>query len=373
MDCWAVLGIDRTADTAVIRKAYKQQLLIYHPEDDPAGYQNVRAAYANAMNAAKRLTKHDKAKTEAEVNAEVEADTQAEASADADNRGYRRLFKVESVDLRVEDSEQDEGRENEERLTVTRHFFAEQVQNKTQAENDFMARLERLFNDEGKKNDPEAWKELLSDDVLWDMYSKPRIDVRMLRLFSEQYNCLNDNVWEIIESYTGLFDKINKKTDEYPARFVDTYALATQKIATPRSLKQARISAEQIIKKPDVSWWGYCFKIPISWIVLIFIGNVVVIPLYLLSVLVRCVLFVFRRNWKIIMWEYTFTYINRWGKRYDFKYIDIIKIVQLPDTVIIYLKGKRIRIKARSVMNLACLLAKMSRYGRKEGNTFIMR
>ncbi len=377
MDCWAVLGIDRTSDTTVIRKAYKQQLLVHHPEEDPEGYQNVRAAYAAAMNAAKLLAEHDEAKTgaevstEAEMTAKVDAYSPTEAPVDADKRGNRRLFKVGS-DLLVDNSEQDGGHENEERLTVTRHFFAEQVQGKTQAENDFMARLERLYNDHGTRNDPEAWTELLSDDALWDIQVKSRIDVRMLRLFSERPNRLSDDIWKIIESHTGLFDKINREMDEYSARFVDIYALATQEITTPRSLKKARTSAEQIIKRPDISWWRYCFKIPIGWIILIAIGNFFAVPLYLLSVLVRCVLFAFRRNWKIIMWEYTFTYINRWSRRFDFKYIDIIKIVQFQDAVIIHLKGKRIRIKASSTENLGHLLAKMSRYGRKEGDTYIM-
>lgn len=376
MDCWAVLGIDRTSDTAVVRKAYKQQLLVYHPEDDPAGYQKVREAYAAAMEAAKRLAKQVKARTEADGNTEsvgntqVEASTQTEAPAD---KVHRRLFKVESVGLSADDSEQGGDRKNEGRLTVKHHFFAEQAhQDKTQAENDFMARLEQLVNDHGKRNDPEAWKALLGDDVLWDIHSKSRIDVRMLRLFSEQHRNLDDSIWGIIEAHTGLFDKISRNTDEYPARFVDTYALATQKIAVPPRLKRARISAEQTVKKPEVSWWRYCLRIPIFWVVLLVIGNFMAIPLYLLLILVRIVLLTFRRNWKIIMWEYTFTYINRWGKRYDFNYVDIIKVVLLSNEVIIYLKGKRIRIKADSTLNVSRMLAKISRYGRREGDTFIM-
>ena len=377
MNCWAVLGIDRTADTAVIRKAYKRQLLVYHPEDDPEGYQKVRSAYTAAMNAAKRIARLEEANVEAEAIAEAEEDKQAEediqaeaeAPADADHQGSRRLFKLESAEPCIGDTEKEEGSENERRYYVPHHDFARQVQDKTQAENDFMERLERLINDDGQRNDAEAWKELLGDDVLWDIRSKSRIDDRMLRLFSERYHSLNDRILKIIESHTGLFDKINKETDAYPARFVDTYALATQNTAAPRRLKQAGTSTNQVLKRPeaDISGWRYCLKIPISWIVLLVIGNLVTLPLYLLSVVVRFVLFIFRRNWKIVMWEYTFTHINRWGKRYDFKYIDIIKIEQTSDKVIIYLKGKRIRIKVDYTMNVSRLLAKMSRYERMEG------
>ncbi|WP_042168691.1 J domain-containing protein [Paenibacillus gorillae] len=364
MECWAVLGINQTADTAVIRKAYKQQLLICHPEDDPAGYQRVRKAYTAAMNAAKLLTKAGGDEIETEVNTQAEAST-AEAAADADIREFRRLFAAESVDFQEDDSSHDGGHRFEKHLSVKHNFFAEQEQvlDKKKAENDFMARLEHLINNQGKRNDPEAWKTLLSDDVLWDIPSKSRIDDRMLRLFSKQYSGLSDNIWVIIESHTGLFDKINRKIDDYPASFVDTYALATQNVAPPRSLKKAKISAEQIVKKPDISGWRYCFRIPVAWIVLMVIGNVFVIPVYILSVLVRFVLFVFRRNWKIIMWEYTFTYINRWGKCYDFKYIDIIKVAQhSDDVVIVYLKGKRIIVKTNKNVNAPYLLARLSRY-----------
>ncbi|RJX40276.1 hypothetical protein D3P09_13045 [Paenibacillus pinisoli] len=69
-----------------------------------------------------------------------------------------------------------------------------------------------------------------------------------------------------------------------------------------------------------------------------------------------------RRKWKIMMWEYSFTDINRRGKRYDFKYIDIIKIIQYSEEIIIYLQGKRIRAKTETHIYVPNLLAKLSRY-----------
>jgi len=369
MNCWAVLKIEQTADTAIIRKAYKQQLLIYHPEDDPEGYQRVRAAYTAAMNTAKRLAKMNmdeietEANTQAEAGAKVEPDAEAEAevdeyayaaanafeaAADEDNPIYRRLFTDESGHFQEDNSAQDRVHENEKKFIVTRRFFAEQerVKAEKKAENEFIARMRQLLEDQEKRNDSEAWEELFSDDVLWGIESKPRIDYRMLRLLSQQFSGINDTIWAIIESHTGLYDKIIRKIDEYPASFVDTYAFATQKIAPPRNLRRAKISVEQVIKKPDVNGWTYCFRIPIFAVILIIIGNVLVFPVYIL----------------IIMWEHSFTHINRWGKRYDFKYIDIIKIIQYSDEIIIYLQGKRIRVKTETHINVPNLLAKLSRY-----------
>ncbi|MBH5320899.1 J domain-containing protein [Paenibacillus sp. GSMTC-2017] len=372
MNCWAVLGINRTSDTAIIKKAYKQQLLVHHPEDDPGGYQKVRAAYTAAMNDAKLLAKHEEAKTVVESGEQVEVYTQAKDPEDEDVRSYQRLFKIEDVALREVDAEEEGDDENEKLITVTRHFLAEQVQVKKHVENDFIKRMEQLFNDEVNRNNPESWKDLLSDDVLWDIHSKSRIDERMLRLLLEKYIYLNDHIFKIIESHMGLFEKIDRNMDEYPARFIDIYALATQKVAVPHSLKQAKTSPEQILKRSDISWWKYCFGNPIGWIIMILLGYHFVIPLYLLVILVRCVLFVLRRNWKISMWEYTFTYTNQWGKHSDFKYIDIIKIELLKKKVIIHLKSEQIHIKARTTDNLVSLLNRMSRYGRQEGNMIIV-
>ncbi|MFD0589718.1 J domain-containing protein [Paenibacillus sp. GCM10027627] len=393
MDHWAVLGIRRTADTTVIKKAYKQKLLVHHPEDDPAGYQRVRAAYTAAINAAKFMAKHEEVSAEAEADTKTEVRTAAEVDTevelkpaadltiqneayaqddDAAMRGYRRLFKNENGDFWLEDSEQEEDYEDEEFITLSNHFFAEQLQVKVPAERDFIARMEQLFNDHGKRNDPLAWEELLSDDVLWDINAKSRIDGRMLRLLSEQYNLLNDQVLVMIESHMSLFDKISINREEYPARFVDTYALATQKIAMPHHLEQAKLSPEQVIKRVDVKWWKYCFDNPIGWIIIFVLGFRFVAVLYALFILVRCVLWVLRRKWKLIMWDYTFTYIDQWGKRSDFKYIDITKIVLLRKKVIIHLESKQIHIKAQATDNLVILLTRMSRYGRQEDNTIYM-
>ncbi|WP_055106991.1 J domain-containing protein [Paenibacillus ihumii] len=54
MSIWAILGIEQTYDTAVIRRAYAKELQNNHPEDDPAGYQRLREAYDQAMKLAKQ-------------------------------------------------------------------------------------------------------------------------------------------------------------------------------------------------------------------------------------------------------------------------------------------------------------------------------
>lgn len=47
-DCWQVLGIEPTTDTRAIKRAYSALLHCTRPEDDPEGFQIVRAAYVQA-------------------------------------------------------------------------------------------------------------------------------------------------------------------------------------------------------------------------------------------------------------------------------------------------------------------------------------
>ena len=48
--CWERLGIDPTADTTVIKKAYAKQLKFNKPDKNPEGFRDLRAAYEQALN-----------------------------------------------------------------------------------------------------------------------------------------------------------------------------------------------------------------------------------------------------------------------------------------------------------------------------------
>jgi curved DNA-binding protein CbpA len=52
-EVWAILGIAPTRDPALIRKAYAAQLKQSHPEENPSGFQRLRAAYETALRMAK--------------------------------------------------------------------------------------------------------------------------------------------------------------------------------------------------------------------------------------------------------------------------------------------------------------------------------
>lgn len=56
---WAVLGIDRTSDVAEVRRAYARLLKQCSPEDDPEGFQSLRAAYESALQQARWVAEEE--------------------------------------------------------------------------------------------------------------------------------------------------------------------------------------------------------------------------------------------------------------------------------------------------------------------------
>jgi hypothetical protein len=73
------------------------------------------------------------------------------------------------------------------------------------------------------------------------------------------------------------------------------------------------------------------------------------------------------------MGEYTFTYFNRLGRRYDFKYIDIAKAVQSKNVVTVWVRGKKIVMKEHGVWNLDRWLAKVSQYEKPDGSAILVK
>lgn len=68
MSFWQRLDISPTTDIKAIKRAYAAQLKLHHPEDDPAGYQELREAFDAALAYAKR--KESAPKSESEFSGE---------------------------------------------------------------------------------------------------------------------------------------------------------------------------------------------------------------------------------------------------------------------------------------------------------------
>lgn len=364
MDSWRLLGIEPTSDTSAIRKTYKQQLLIYHPEDDPEGYQALRKAYDTAMNYAKRQAKAAViSDTNEQVFQQIEAVENLEVALNIE------------VDERQESANKRMNRDGWKHLHVHERENAVPIFDRYQARTNFMKRLAELYEDDNRRNDPEAWAQLFSDDIMWDIQAKSALNDALLEFFSEHYVHINKKIWTIVEANTGLLYKLTEGSTYYPRFFVDTYALALQESLVPSEGEQASVHGQRVLKFPSAGFWRDCFSLPINvrMIIMLIFFNVWAVAGYIVLVLVRMVLFFFRRNWKIVMGEYTFTYYNYLGRRYDFKYIDIAKVVESRKFVVVRVRGKKIVMKVQGVQNLDRLVAKVSQYEKPDGSSILIR
>lgn len=55
MNCWKILEIEPIADKSIIKQAYVEKLNLFHPEEDPEGFQNLREAYETALKECEKL------------------------------------------------------------------------------------------------------------------------------------------------------------------------------------------------------------------------------------------------------------------------------------------------------------------------------
>ncbi|MNH98973.1 DnaJ domain protein [compost metagenome] len=183
MDIWTILGIESTKDTSAIKKAYAKLLKVYHPEDDPQGYQKLREAYELAMKWADQPEISDV------------FDDDEEDWHDDDNW--------------VDDASLETMIENEDELVPSHP-----VQLLSQ-------RIQELYDDFARRIDPNEWQALMTEDFMWKVeYQKARLNV--LILFLEQNHFLPTSVWKVLDMSFGLtenkemlFERYNKELIDY--------------------------------------------------------------------------------------------------------------------------------------------------------------
>jgi tetratricopeptide (TPR) repeat protein len=181
MNVWDILGIQPTGEIAAIKKAYAEQLKKHHPEDDPAGFQQLREAYELALKIAKRMQR---------ILSEIPEKTE--------NQG------MEQPPLTL-------GEINPTRVGNEAHPFlpsrfqpyetvVPEVCNLQEAKEQFMHRVAQLYDDFFARIELVNWKALFDCELIRHINSRNELSIELLAFLAGHHH-LPPEVWKFMDEY----------------------------------------------------------------------------------------------------------------------------------------------------------------------------
>ncbi|MCM3703071.1 tetratricopeptide repeat protein [Paenibacillus macerans] len=228
MTIWERLGIGRTEDIKVIKRAYAKQLKIYHPEDDPTGYQALREAFDAATSYAKRqasmVEKEPAGERQAEpLHTEWTETGHPDAAPEPDEPGPllpppRIPFGSLWNELEPDASEQSETNRPAPPESAPESIPDSAPVNAIRTVEAFLEQAAALYDDFPSRISPEKWVELLDADVMWNMDAKAVIGFQLLK-FMQSHRYLPAEIWRLLENSFGWLYLLqeSEQSDHDPA------------------------------------------------------------------------------------------------------------------------------------------------------------
>lgn len=161
MNIWRILEIEATTDKKEIQAAYRAKLIKTHPEDDPEGFMELRAAFEEAMKLA------DKPDT---AGGEDAADAQMQWGNDPVGC--------------------------------------------------WMQKVDHVYTHFSKRKDPQQWRELLEDEAAINLDTKVQARSELLKYFMEHY-FLPQEVMVLLDQHFGFVENMGELTEEFPRNYLD--------------------------------------------------------------------------------------------------------------------------------------------------------
>lgn len=249
-----MLGIEPTKDIRLIKRAYAAKLKVYHPEEDPQGYQALREAYDWAVEQSKRIEltetidtieteetiiprnsfsgAFDEWEMDEEENEEDQVDQadQADQVDEIDEVDDESVLSIPLVINESDDEDQDHGENVDEdslkdllttppRLVYDLNLVAPDPQEHVSM---FMEKVEKLYADFPKRMNESYWLELLQDSVMWDISVSEGLYEEVSEFF-EDHHFLPLEIWKILNQSFNWTDKFNEDPDEFKEYFLEIY------------------------------------------------------------------------------------------------------------------------------------------------------
>jgi tetratricopeptide (TPR) repeat protein len=197
---WERLGIEPTNDIKLIKRAYASKLKMYHPEDDPQGYQALREAYEWAM---KQSQQHSNT-VEFEMNFSQQVD---------------RPQKDQDV-LEMQLSTYEDTPPQYTPPKVVLDFTP--LQNFATPDEvvaAFIQKVANLYDDFSFRIDEACWLVLLQDKVMWNISVSEKL-FKEISHFVNEHCYLPIEIWELLDQsfdWTGTYYKNqNDFKENYP-------------------------------------------------------------------------------------------------------------------------------------------------------------
>lgn len=182
MNCFEILGISPTKDVKAIRRAYSKLLTKFSPENDPEGFQRLRAAYEEAL---------------------LKANEEEEET----------IKKLSPID-------------------------------------EFMESFEGIYKDYEKRVSLTYWKELLEQDICYNIDDSKEVSDRILTFIMDNYNFTSE-VWKLFNDYFSWDTKKDKLYESFPKGFIDfvIYKITTTSTFDYEVLKQCKDNEQDLFIK----------------------------------------------------------------------------------------------------------------------------